>query len=98
VKYQKNILMPSGARHIDMYQFPERWGGEDQLIPIPTKDLDQLLEEYDRPDLLQFGSDEMVHLCETLYDEVGAPKLRASSGWEVFKAMVNYYCQHSELA
>jgi hypothetical protein len=90
--------MPSGARHIDMYQFPERWGGEDQLIPVPAKDLDQLLDEYDRPDLLQFGSDGMVCLCEGLYDEIDAPKLSASVGWEVFRAMVNHYRQKSEIA
>ena len=96
VKHQKDILLPSSAQHIDMFEFSERWEGEDQLISIPANDIDGLLEEYNQPNLLQFGSNEMVELCEALYNAIGTPKLSASASWEVFKAMVNYYCQHSE--
>ena len=91
VKFQKHILLPSGARHIDMYLSPEEWGGENQLIPIPSDDIDELLEKYDRPDLLQFGSDEMVGLCEALYEAVGSPKLSASVGWRIFQEMIACY-------
>jgi hypothetical protein len=91
VKLQRHILLPSGTRHIDMYQSPEEWGGENQLIPIPSEDVDELLEKYERPDLLQFGSDEMVALSEALYDSVGSPKLEASVGWRIFQEMITHY-------
>jgi len=74
-----------------MYTSPEEWGGENQLIPIPSEDLDELLKKFDRPDLLQFGSDEMVALCEALYESVGSPKLSASVGWRIFQEMVACY-------
>ena len=92
---QKKILLPSGAQRIDIYEHPEDHDLRDCLIKIPQKDIDQLLLEYDRPDLLQFGTDEEVALCESLYTEIGSPQLRANVGWQVFRDMVNYCIENS---
>ena len=37
---------------------------KNNLIEIPSDYIDELLLQYDRPDLLQFGSDETVQLLE----------------------------------
>lgn len=92
ISKQKKILLPSGARHIDIYENPEKYPHcEDQIIKIEPKEIDRYLGQYDRPDLLQFGSDEAVDLCERLYQQIGSPSLSASVGWSVFVEMVNLY-------
>lgn len=90
VRKQPGRLLPSGGRRINFYTKPHEYGGTDQLIDIPVEDIDKLLAEYDRPDLLQFGSDEMVALCETLYAGVGSPAVSALVGWPVFTQMIQY--------
>ena len=47
-----------------------------------------LLKKYDRPDLLQFGSDKEVKWCEALYDALGKPALSARVGWQVWGWML----------
>ncbi|KAF8996700.1 hypothetical protein BDQ17DRAFT_1329777 [Cyathus striatus] len=64
---QKKILLPSGARRIDIYSMPERHGGKDHLIKTEDKVINKLLNEYDRPDLLLFGSPENVAVCKDIY-------------------------------
>ncbi|KAF5331244.1 hypothetical protein D9611_013141 [Ephemerocybe angulata] len=92
VRKQKDILLPSGARRIDIYQSPEEFDGEDLLIPIPAEDIDRLLAQYDKPYLTQFGSDEEVALFQDIYISIGSPKLVAREGWSIFKRMVGTYC------
>jgi hypothetical protein len=44
IRKQKKILLPSGARRIGMYRFPEKHGcSANLLIPIPRADIDRLL-------------------------------------------------------
>ncbi|KAF8179208.1 hypothetical protein BJ912DRAFT_855711 [Pholiota molesta] len=89
VRKQAKSLLPTGCRRIDMYEHPEDWEGlENQLIAIPGEDIDKLLEKYDRPDLLQFGSDEMVQFCQYLFEKIGSPELSAKVGWKVFLRML----------
>ncbi|KAF8178247.1 hypothetical protein BJ912DRAFT_1130611 [Pholiota molesta] len=71
------------------YEHPEDFDGlENQLIEIPREDIDKILDEYDQPDLLQFGSDEMVQFCERLFEKIGAPQINAKVGWKVFRQML----------
>ena len=91
VRYQKKSLLPTGGRRIDFYQNPEQWGGIDQLIKVNMDDIDKLLEEYDLPEYTQFGSNDMVMLCQGLYSSIGSPQLSASIGWTVWGEMIDYY-------
>jgi hypothetical protein len=80
-----------GGQRIDMYEQPEDCDGlEKQLIEIPREDIDKFLIEDDRPDLLQFGSDEMVQFCERLFGAIGSPKLSAKAGLKVFRQMLEH--------
>ncbi|KAJ7185212.1 hypothetical protein C8R46DRAFT_881931, partial [Mycena filopes] len=88
VRFQRNKLLPTGGRHGDFYSKPEKWGGKDQLIPVDLAVIDRLIEKYTPPRLFQFGTDEMVSLCEGLYEEVGSPEVSAVNGWAVFTAMI----------
>ncbi|KAH6903748.1 hypothetical protein BKA70DRAFT_1110640 [Coprinopsis sp. MPI-PUGE-AT-0042] len=91
VRKQK-ILLPSGARQIDMYKNPKKYGGADSLlIPIPAEEIDRLLALYDKPQLTQFGTDDEVALYSDLHQSVGSPKFIPSGGWNIFKQMVNLY-------
>ncbi|KAF9543099.1 hypothetical protein CPC08DRAFT_599952, partial [Agrocybe pediades] len=76
VRKQQVILLPSSARRIDMYENPTRFNGKDCLIDVPEEWIEELTAQYDRPDLLQFGSDD--------------PRLSAKVGWDVFNSMVAY--------
>lgn len=92
IRKQKKILLPSGARRIDMYRFPEKHGcSANLLIPIPRADIDRLLAQYDKPHLTQFGTDEEVALYTNLYQGVGSPELAAKNGWEIFRYMMTLY-------
>ncbi|KAJ3506413.1 hypothetical protein NLJ89_g6882 [Agrocybe chaxingu] len=90
VRYQKKVLLPSGGRREDFYKQPWKWGGEDQLIKVPTEDVDRLLDEFDDPASIQFGTDEMVTTCEKAFIAIGSPNLSAKVGWKVFKEMIDY--------
>ncbi|KAF8911450.1 hypothetical protein CPB84DRAFT_1671914 [Gymnopilus junonius] len=96
IRKQKKILLPSSTRHIDIYNFPEDHELIDCLIKVPEKDIDQLLLKFDQPDLLQFGTDEEVALCEKTYAAIGSPILLAKFGWEIFCNMVNYCIDNND--
>ncbi|KAJ7204892.1 hypothetical protein C8J57DRAFT_1541993 [Mycena rebaudengoi] len=78
VRKQKGKLLPTGGCHGDFYVHPEKWGATDQLIPVNIAVIDRLTEKYTPPDLFQFGTDEMVELCEGLYKDVGSPEVTIS--------------------
>lgn len=88
VRKQKKSLLPTGGHHINFYTRPEDWAGSNQLIDISSNDVDRLLAEYDHPELFQFGSNEMVALCERLFTAVGNPVVSATNVWAVFTAMI----------
>ncbi|KAJ7163849.1 hypothetical protein C8R43DRAFT_879192 [Mycena crocata] len=88
VRFQRNKLLPTGGKHGDFYKNPEKWGGRDQLVPVDVAVIDYLIETYTPPRLFQFGTDEMVSLCEVLFSAVGTPEVSAVNGWAVFTAMI----------
>jgi hypothetical protein len=93
IRKQKKILLPSDARRIDLFTSPERFGGINQLIPIPSQDIDRLLAEYDDHLLFQFGSDKAVEIFEDLYSAAGnghIPFLPAN-GWLIFQEMIEIH-------
>jgi hypothetical protein len=51
--------------------------------------VDSLIEKHMIPGLFQFGTDEMVALCESLYAGIGSPEVSAVNGWAVFTAMIS---------
>jgi len=79
-----------------MYKSPDKFGVKNNLIEIPSDYIDELLLQYDRPDLLQFGSDETVQLLEGIFADIGSPELSAKAGWHIFKEMVDYYISSDE--
>ncbi len=93
VRFQKKSLLPTGGRRIDFYESPEDYNGKNQLIEIPREDIENLILEHDRPDLLQFGTDEMVELCETLYAKIGSPSLLPIDGWVIFRQLIDAYTE-----
>ena len=88
VRKQAKRSLPSGGRRIDFYRNPGKWGGTDLLIPVGSDVVDALLEEYDRPEYTQFGSNSMVKLCDCLYDAINSPLPVAKDGWTIWKRMV----------
>jgi hypothetical protein len=85
----------SGGCRIDMHNNPQKFGAhlKDRLIHIPDEIIHELLQKYDRPELLQFGTDDTVHLMEQIYQKIGSPKLSARVGWSVVVEMVNEYIE-----
>lgn len=95
IRKQPGALLPSGARRIDIYNHPERYGStlRDRLVNVPADIIDELLLKYDRPDLLQFGTDDTVKLMEEIFEAIGSPPLSARVGWSVFVQMVDKYIE-----
>ena len=95
IRKQKKTLLPSGGHQINIYNNSQKFGThlKDQLIHILDKIIDNLLQKYDCPDLLQFSMDATVHLMEQIYQKIGSPKLSARVGWSVFVEMVNVYIE-----
>jgi hypothetical protein len=91
IRYQKKSLLPTGARRIDIYNHPERYGGSNLLIPIPEEDIDRLLAEYDKPHLTQFGTDEEITLYADLHQGIGSPDFVVTKGWGIFQSMIQLY-------
>ena len=50
--------------------------------------LDHLVAQYAPASVLCFGSEEMVKLCEEVFDSLGNPDVMATNGWTVFTAMI----------
>ena len=98
IRKQRGILLPSGARRIDLYTQPEKHGAffKDRLIKVPKDILEELLAKYDRPDLFAFGTLEDVALCKRIHRKIRSPILVARSGWKIFREMVSYYIYHEE--
>jgi hypothetical protein len=94
VRKQKNILLPSGGHQIDFYNYPENYGGKNRLIHIAPNIIDNLVVQYDKPELLLFGSNKTNMICIEIYKAIGFPKLTARMGWAVFLEMITYYIQH----
>ncbi|KAF9034342.1 hypothetical protein BJ165DRAFT_1417428 [Panaeolus papilionaceus] len=91
IRGQLKTLLPSNARHIDIYTSPEEFGATNKLIPIPSADVDELLKEYDDLTLFQFVSSELDVLFEEVYSAVGTPVMAPSTGWQVFYQMITYH-------
>ena len=81
VRKQKNILLPSGGRRIDFYRNPEKYGGKDRIITVPADTINELLAQYDKPDLLLFGSREQVTWCEEIHTAIGT-EIECEGGME----------------
>jgi len=58
------------------------------LIEVPKEETQKYLRDYGRPDLLRFGSSEMVADCEKRFVEIGSPELSAQVGWLIFAQML----------
>ncbi|EAU89702.2 hypothetical protein CC1G_07427 [Coprinopsis cinerea okayama7 len=91
IRGQRRTLLPTDARRIDLFTDPETYGGYNQLIQVPSEDIDRLLSEYDRPDLFQFVSDDMEILFTDLHKSIGSPIFTAATGWETFRCMLTAY-------
>ncbi|CAK5270489.1 unnamed protein product [Mycena citricolor] len=94
VRKQASRLLPTGGRIIDFYEHPERYGGDMQLISIDDIHLpliDHLIEEHSPAEKLQFGSNDMVVLCEAIFAGIGSPDVSALNGWAVFSHMIAKY-------
>ena len=88
VRLQRNTHLPSGGSHNDFYDFPERHGMKDLLIPVDEDDIDRLIGEHVPANLFQFASDNGEVLAQDLYRRLGAPPLHVSSAWGVFGDML----------
>ena len=93
IRKQKKTLLPSGGRLIDIYNNSQKFGAhlKDRLIHIPDEIIGDLLQKYDCPGLLQFSTDDTVHLMEKIYRKIESPKRSARLGWSVFVEMVNVH-------
>ena len=58
------------------------------MIEVPKKETRKYLRDYSRPDLLRFGSSEMVADCERRFIKIGSPELSAQVGWLIFAQML----------
>ncbi|KIY47705.1 hypothetical protein FISHEDRAFT_44855, partial [Fistulina hepatica ATCC 64428] len=88
VRYQKKSLLPTGGRHIDFYNQPERWGGHNMLVPVPRDVLDDLYSKYARPDLMSFVPNAWEVFCRNAYEQIGSPDLLAKEGWNIFTSII----------
>ena len=98
IRKQKKTLLSSGGCWIDIYNNPEKFGAhlKDRLIHILDEIIDNLLQKYDCPDLLQFGTDDNVYLMEQIYWKIGSPKLSARVGWSVqYFTVPHRFCPES---
>jgi len=95
IRKQRGILLPSGARRIDLYTKGEQYGYriKNRLIEVDKETVGELLQKYDKPELLMFGTPENVVLCGNIYNAIGCPSLHPRIGWKIFIAMVNYYLE-----
>ncbi|TFY53216.1 hypothetical protein EVG20_g10219 [Dentipellis fragilis] len=91
IRYQCRVTMPTGGRPEDFYRRPQKWHGHDLLIPIPADTIDRLVAEHVRPELFQFGTDEIVNLSSYLYEQLRRPTTTLNNGWSVFRAMMDLY-------
>lgn len=76
-----------------IYTAPEKYGCTSQLIPIPSEDIDILIEEHVPDDLLSVLGKDVEDFCKGLWVGIGAPKLTAKHGWAIFADLLLAYDQ-----
>ncbi|KAF8504932.1 hypothetical protein JB92DRAFT_3145648 [Gautieria morchelliformis] len=88
VRRQDHVLLPTGGRVEDFYNNPEKYGGEDMLIPVDEDTISRLLTEHVPERLFQFGTDESHALATELFTQVGSPVLTSLNAWHVWGTMM----------
>jgi hypothetical protein len=91
VRFQRKVLLPTGGRIEDFYNFPERYGGKKMLIPVPEDVINKLIAEHMPDWIFQFGSDEFNCLAEATYTSIGSPALDVENCWNIWRIMIDIF-------
>ncbi len=93
VTKQEGKLMPSAHIPKLLMESPERAGGIDCLVPVPSGAIKALRDfvtenEGPRETFLQWVDDAFQASADQVYIELGSPKLTLETSWDVFREMV----------
>lgn len=84
IRKQSKRFLPSGGSPIQFYRYPQNYGGEPCLIPIPPDDTAALVKQFVPENLFFFCDDYVHHAATTALESIGSPKLTVTNGWDVF--------------
>ncbi|KAF8919409.1 hypothetical protein CPB85DRAFT_1429522 [Mucidula mucida] len=87
---QHSKLLPSGVAPGVVLDFLERYSLEDCGIPIDHTVIAGLraIVPKTRAECFDFVNEEFFEPAEVVYNQIGAPKLTMSAGWEIFARML----------
>lgn len=92
MRKQKAKLLPSGGTPNEFYSRPDRYGGENCLIPVDEAAIEELLARPEAQrglEKMRWVDDAYNELCHQVYKQIGSPEIILSSAWKVFQDMIN---------
>ncbi|KAH9838971.1 uncharacterized protein C8Q71DRAFT_746953 [Rhodofomes roseus] len=90
IRHQPDKLLPSGAKRLDFYRTPAKWGGKPCLVPVPQAELERLLSkaEKEAEKDMEYVDEEYEALAEEVHAAIGKPEITLDTAWIVFRQMV----------
>ncbi|KZS87929.1 hypothetical protein SISNIDRAFT_418873 [Sistotremastrum niveocremeum HHB9708] len=88
VRRQPHKQGPSNAAHNYTYQFPEEFGGENQLVYGDMDLVAQILQDHPGKEAIRFYPPWFDVLCQESHRRIGRPPLTLASAWLVFVHML----------
>ncbi|KAJ7172053.1 hypothetical protein C8R46DRAFT_1073669 [Mycena filopes] len=89
VRFQADKLLPSGGTPHEFYTKPEKYGGEQCLIPVDGDVIQELLdgceEGYAR---MRYVEEEFDVIAEEAYTAMGRPAITLHNAWAVFRVLI----------
>jgi hypothetical protein len=90
IRKQAGKVGPHSMSRAFAYQFPEKWGGTDFLLPVDlelVRELKDIVSEGE--DLLAFTSAEFSAQAEIIFANSGVTSITTSNAWAVYTWMRN---------
>ncbi|KZV94394.1 hypothetical protein EXIGLDRAFT_708816 [Exidia glandulosa HHB12029] len=88
IAWNKKTLLPTGATPYELATYPQRWGAQNMLTPLPQETIDLLVRDYYKPDVFQFGTDEEVAVYEDVFARLSCPPVHWTNAWNIYDAMI----------
>ena len=89
IRKQNDVALPSGGRPDEFYNNPQLYGGDQCLIPVDRHEVDELLADSEDGELkLRYVDEDFEPLAEAAYEAIGRPEISLTTGWTVFRGMV----------
>jgi hypothetical protein len=78
---------PSGMSRDEAFNFPEKWGGRNCLLPVDVAVIEKMKADLGGDALLDFVSPEFSQRAQEIFDSLNVIELTFENVWIIFSRM-----------